>query len=58
MGNKYGYNGAGGGHGGFGGGNMQSLMKQAQQMQQNCKRRSRSWKNSKLQALLPADWWK
>ena len=36
MGNKYGYNGAGGGHsgGGFGGGNMQSLMKQAQQMQQ------------------------
>ena len=37
MGNKYGYNGAGGGShgGGFGGGNnMQSLMKQAQQMQQ------------------------
>jgi hypothetical protein len=36
MGNKYGYNGAGGGAkgGGFGGGNMQSLMKQAQQMQQ------------------------
>ena len=35
MGNKYGYNGAGGhGGGGFGGGNMQSLMKQAQQMQQ------------------------
>lgn len=36
MGNKYGYNGAGGGKnvGGFGGGNMQSLMKQAQQMQQ------------------------
>ena len=35
MGNKYGYNGAGGGHGGgFGGNNMQSLMKQAQQMQQ------------------------
>ena len=34
MGNKYGYNGAGGGHsGGFGGGNMQSLMKQSQQMQ-------------------------
>ena len=35
MGNKYGYNGAGGasGGGGFGGGNMQSLMKQAQQMQ-------------------------
>ena len=35
MGNKYGYNGAGGGShgGGFGGGNMQSLMKQAQQMQ-------------------------
>ena len=35
MGNKYGYNGAGGGHGGgFGGGGMQNLMKQAQQMQQ------------------------
>lgn len=36
MGNKYGYNGAGGGYGGggFGGGNMQNLMKQAQQMQQ------------------------
>lgn len=37
MGNKYGYNGAGGashGGGGFGGGNMQNLMKQAQQMQQ------------------------
>ena len=36
MGNKYGYNGAGGGAkgGGFGGNNMQSLMKQAQQMQQ------------------------
>lgn len=37
MGNKYGYNGAGGGSkggGGFGGNNMQSLMKQAQQMQQ------------------------
>ena len=39
MGNKYGYNGAGGGKsgggfGGFGGGNMQNLMKQAQQMQQ------------------------
>ena len=36
MGNKYGYNGAGGGShgGGFGGGNMQNLMKQAQQMQQ------------------------
>ncbi len=36
MGNKYGYNGAGGGNkgGGFGGNNMQSLMKQAQQMQQ------------------------
>lgn len=36
MGNKYGYNGAGGGvkGGGFGGNNMQSLMKQAQQMQQ------------------------
>ena len=37
MGNKYGYNGAGGGAkggGGFGGGNMQNLMKQAQQMQQ------------------------
>lgn len=36
MGNKYGYNGAGGGAkgGGFSGGNMQSLMKQAQQMQQ------------------------
>lgn len=37
MGNKYGYNGAGGGMkggGGFGGNNMQSLMKQAQQMQQ------------------------
>ena len=35
MGNKYGYNGAGGGArgGGFGGGNMQSIMKQAQQMQ-------------------------
>ena len=34
MGNKYGYNGAGGGYGGgHGGGNMQSLMKQAQQMQ-------------------------
>ena len=36
MGNKYGYNGAGGsygGGGGFGGNNMQSLMKQAQQMQ-------------------------
>lgn len=31
MGNKYGYNGAGGG---FGGGGMQNLMKQAQQMQQ------------------------
>lgn len=35
MGNKYGYNGAGGGSKGGGGyGNMQSLMKQAQQMQQ------------------------
>ena len=34
MGNKYGYNGAGGNGGGFGGGNMQSLMKQAQLMQQ------------------------
>ena len=37
MGNKYGYNGAGGGYGGgggFGGGNMKSLMQQAQQMQQ------------------------
>lgn len=36
MGNKYGYNGAGGGAhgGGFGGNSMQSLMKQAQQMQQ------------------------
>lgn len=36
MGNKYGYNGAGGSvkGGGFGGGNMQNLMKQAQQMQQ------------------------
>ncbi len=33
MGNKYGYNGAGGGHGG-GFGNMQNLVKQAQQMQQ------------------------
>lgn len=34
MGNKYGYNGAGGSHGGgFGGGGMQNLMKQAQQMQ-------------------------
>ena len=32
MGNKYGYNGAGGGFGG--GGGMQNLMKQAQQMQQ------------------------
>lgn len=32
MGNKYGYNGAGGGFGG--GSNMQNLMKQAQQMQQ------------------------
>lgn len=32
MGNKYGYNGAGGNMGG--GGSMQSLMKQAQQMQQ------------------------
>ena len=32
MGNKYGYNGAGGGFGG--GNNMQNLMKQAQQMQQ------------------------
>ncbi len=31
MGNKYGYNGAGGG---YGGGGMQNLMKQAQQMQQ------------------------
>ena len=35
MGNKYGYNGAGGGsHGGGFGGGMQGLMKQAQQMQQ------------------------
>lgn len=36
MGNKYGYNGAGGGNmGGKGGGNnMQSIMRQAQQMQQ------------------------
>lgn len=34
MGNKYGYNGAGGMGGGFGGGGMQNLMKQAQQMQQ------------------------
>ncbi len=37
MGNKYGYNGAGGGKGiggGMGGQNMQALMKQAQQMQQ------------------------
>lgn len=34
MGNKYGYNGAGGGYGGGMGGGMQNLMKQAQQMQQ------------------------
>ena len=46
-----------GGFGGFGGGaNMQQLMRQAQKMQQDMERHSRSWRIHSLRPARAAEW--